>query len=96
MIFLIYFHNLVFHYKTPLPNKPLSVRKRIQYTSGQKEITFGLANHDIDLNVANLLVKSPRSHGRQSDPCSAVAEAEEDCCPSATSPLRFNSITPDW
>lgn len=67
------------------------VKQKIEH--GQPERTLGLANHDIDLNVANLLIKSARSHGRHRCPWDSAVVAEEDC----TSPLL--SITPneiDW
>lgn len=39
--------------------------------------TCGLANHVMDLNVANLLSKSPRSHGLHSGVFTVPPEPEE-------------------
>lgn len=56
--------------------------------------TLGLANHVIDLKVANLLIRSPRSHGLHSGALGVPAEADECCCDLSTiSPLRLGSIS---
>ena len=68
-------------------------------------ITIGLANQDIDLNVANLRIKSARSHGRHKCPCdSDTAVADEYCSSPLLStidwkprflPLELDNCTPD-
>lgn len=58
--------------------------------------TLGLANHVIDLNVANLLIKSPRSHGLQTGACEVLATVPDECWnPSPIFPLSFNSVNID-
>lgn len=55
--------------------------------------TSGLANHVMDLNVASLFCKSPRSHGLHNGACTTPPETEEVSNPLATLPLDFSSGT---